>query len=174
MSSEPMRFPGAGRRLLGVFLLLFTAPILFGFPAALWYTWRLDPVQNFYLGTYALSAFEGETRGAVIRVRYGRKTASGRAPEELHPGDAVRGTGASQPLVLSARARANGLDGPRLHSTQKAPATRSGSPSANDDLRQRERMAGLSGASVAGAGRLHCFVLASSTVPHRIEARSEA
>ncbi len=106
-----MQFPRPGRFLLWAILFLFAAPVAVGVPFALWMYWRLDPVQSFYFGSYLESALEGGTRGATVTVRYAGKTAPGRQAAQLLPGDAERGRSASQPLVLSTKAIAEGWRG---------------------------------------------------------------
>ncbi len=111
MTNRPLQFPRPGRFLLWAFLFVFLAPVVVGLPVGLWMYWRLDPVQIFYLGSYLESAMEGGTKGATVTVRYASKTAPGRQAAQLLPGDAERGTAASQPLVLRPKAIAEGWRG---------------------------------------------------------------
>ena len=53
MSAGAMRFPNRGRWFLWMIVLLVLGPFLVIFPTALWLGWTMNPVQNFYLGTYA-------------------------------------------------------------------------------------------------------------------------
>ena len=63
---------------------------------------RLDPVQSFYFVPYLESAIEGDTRGGSVTVQYASKTAPGRQPAPLLPGDAVRNMAVKQrPKAIS-------------------------------------------------------------------------
>ncbi len=106
-----MSFPSRGRWLLWLILLFVLGPFLVIVPATLWLGWTMNPVQNFYLGTYAASSILSSFPGALTTVRYAEKTAPGRKPEPLLPEDAVKGTSASQGLALSPKALAEGWRG---------------------------------------------------------------
>jgi hypothetical protein len=103
-----MRFPNRGLWLLWLILLFAVGPFLVILPVTLWLGWTMNPVQNFYLGTYAACSTLSSYPGAVTTVRYAEKTAPGRKPEPLLPEDAVKGSSVSQPLALSPKAIAEG------------------------------------------------------------------
>jgi len=70
MSAGAMRFPSRGRWLLWLIVLLVLGPFLVIFPAALWLGWTMNPVQNFYLGTYAAcTTLSGTKRALFNRTR---------------------------------------------------------------------------------------------------------
>ena len=123
--SRPMRFPNRSGRLLWLILLFILGPFLVIVPATLWLGWTMNPVQNFYLGTYAASSILSSYPGALTTVRYAEKAAPGRTPEPLLPEDAVKGSSASQGLALSPKALAEGWRGviitPSSVITQKRP-----------------------------------------------------
>ena len=108
MSAGAMRFPSRGRRLLGLVLLFVLGPLLVILPVSLWLGWTMNPVQTFYLGTYAACSTLSNFPGAMTTVRYAEKTAPGRKPETLLPEDAVKGPHPKQPLSLSPKALAEG------------------------------------------------------------------
>ena len=111
MTARPMRFPSRSRWLLWLILLFVLGPFLVILPATLWLGWTMNPVQNFYLGTYAACSTLSSYPGALTTVRYAEKTAPGRKPEPLLPEDAVKGTDPKQPLALSPKAIAEGWRG---------------------------------------------------------------
>ena len=111
MSAGAMRFPSRGRWLLGLVLLFVLGPFLVILPVSLWLGWTMNPVQTFYLGTYAACSTLSSYPGAVTTVRYAEKTAPGRKPETLLPADTVKGQDPKQPLALSAKALAEGWRG---------------------------------------------------------------
>jgi hypothetical protein len=117
-----MRFPSLGRWLLWLILIFVLGPFLVIVPATLWLGWTMNPVQNFYLGTYAASSMLSSFPGALTTVRYAEKTAPGRTPEPLLPEDAVKGSSASQPLALSPKALAEGWRGVVIAPSQKVSA----------------------------------------------------
>jgi hypothetical protein len=104
MSAGPMRFPSRGRWLLWLILLFVLGPFLVILPASLWLGWTMNPVQTFYLGTYAACSMLSGYPGAVTTARYAEKTAPGRKPEMLVPEDTVKGPDSKQPLALSPKA----------------------------------------------------------------------
>ncbi len=122
MSAGPMRFPSRGRWLLWLILLFLLGPFLVVLPASLWLGWTMNPVQTFYLGTYAACSTLSSYPGAATTVRYAEKTAPGRKPEILLPEDAVKGAGPKQPLALSQKAVAGGWRGVAITPTQKVRA----------------------------------------------------
>lgn len=122
MTTGAMRFPSRGRWLLWLILLFVLGPFLVIVPATLWLGWTMNPVQNFYLGTYAASSTLSSYPGALTTVRYAEKTAPGRTPEPLLPEDAVKGSSASQTLALSPKALAEGWRGVTIRPPQKVPA----------------------------------------------------
>jgi len=101
MSAGAMRFPSRGRWLLWLIVLLVLGPFLVIFPTALWLGWTMNPVQNFYLGTYAACTTLSGYAGAVTTVRYAEKTAPGRKPEPLLPDDAAKGSDDGFPPAAS-------------------------------------------------------------------------
>lgn len=109
--SRPLHFPSRGRWLLWLILLFVLGPFVVIVPAMLWLGWTMNPVQNFYLGTYAASSTLSIYPGALTTVRYAEKTAPGRKPEPLLPEDAVKGASGSQGLALSPKALAEGWRG---------------------------------------------------------------
>jgi hypothetical protein len=114
-----MQFPRRGGRL---FLLLFgvtLGPFLLAVPAALWLGWTMNPVQNFYLGTYAACSVGTGIRGNLTAVRWAEKTASGRKSEPLLPADTVRGPDPKSPLALSSTAIAEGWRGVSITPARK-------------------------------------------------------
>ena len=120
--SRPLHFPSRGRWLLWLILLLVLGPFLVIVPATLWLGWTMNPVQNFYLGTYAASSMLSSYPGALTTVRYAEKMAPGRTPEPLLPEDAVKGASASQALALSPKALAEGWRGVTITPPQKVRA----------------------------------------------------
>lgn len=106
-----MRFPGRGRWLLWLVLLFVLGPFLVIVPGTLWLGWKMNPVQNFYLGTYAACSTLSSYPGALTTVRYVEKTAPGRKPEPLLPEDAVKSSDPRQRFVLSPKAIAAGWRG---------------------------------------------------------------
>jgi hypothetical protein len=122
MSAGPMRFPSRGRWLLWLILLFVLGPFLVILPASLWLGWTMNPVQTFYLGTYAACSTLSSYPGAATTVRYAEKTAPGRKPETLLPEDAVKGPGPKQPLALNPKAVAEGWRGVAITPTQKVRA----------------------------------------------------
>jgi Type IV secretion-system coupling protein DNA-binding domain len=117
-----MRFPSRGRWLLRLILLVVLGPFLVILPTSLWLGWTMNPVQNFYLGTYAACSTVSSYPRAVTTVRYAEKTAPGRKPETLLPGDAVKGPEPKQPLALSPKALAEGWRGVAIAPPQKVRA----------------------------------------------------
>jgi hypothetical protein len=117
-----MRFPSRGRWLLWLGLLFVLGPFVVIFPATLWLGWTMNPVQNFYLGTYAACSTLSSYPDALTTVRYVEKTAPGRKPEPLLPEDAVKGSSLSQPLALSPKAIAEGWRGVSITLPQKVRA----------------------------------------------------
>ena len=71
----------------------------------------MNPVQTFYLGTYAACTMLSGSPGAVTTVRYAEKTAPGRKSETLLPEDAVKGPNPKQPMALSPKALSEGWRG---------------------------------------------------------------
>ena len=122
MSAGAMRFPSRGRWLLWLIVLLVLGPLLVIFPTALWLGWTMNPVQNFYLGTYAACTTLSGYADAVTTVRYAEKTAPGRKPEPLLPDDAAKGSNPKQPLALSSRALSEGWRGVTITPPQKVRA----------------------------------------------------
>ncbi len=122
MSAGAMRFPSRGRWLLWLIVLLVLGPFLVIFPTALWLGWTMNPVQNFYLGTYAACSTLSGYPGAVTTVRYAEKTAPERKPEPLLPDDAAKGSDPKQPLALSSRALSEGWRGVTITPPQKVRA----------------------------------------------------
>ncbi|MBS1813868.1 MAG: type IV secretion system DNA-binding domain-containing protein [Acidobacteria bacterium] len=108
MSAGTMRFPSRGRWLLWLILLFVLGPFLVIVPGTLWLGWTMNPVQNFYLGTYAACSTLSGYPAAMTTVRYAEKTAPGRKPEPLLPEDAVKSSDPKQPLALSSKAIAEG------------------------------------------------------------------
>ena len=106
-----MRFPSRGRWLLWLILLFVLGPFLVIFPAALWLGWTMNPVQNFYLGTYSACSTLSSYPDAMTDVRYVEKTAPGRKPEPLLPEDAVKSSDPKQRFALSPKAIAEGWRG---------------------------------------------------------------
>ena len=88
----------------------------------LWLGWTMNPVQNFYLGTYAACSTLSGYPGAMTTVRYAEKTAPGRKPEPLLPDDAVKGSDPKQPLALSPRHSSEGWRGVTITPPQKVRA----------------------------------------------------
>ena len=111
MSAGAMRFPKRGRWLLGLILLFVLGPFVVILPATLWLGWTMNPVQTFYLGTYAACSTLSGYPAAMTTVRYAEKTAPGRKPEPLLPEDAVKSSGPKQPLALSPKALSEGWRG---------------------------------------------------------------
>ena len=111
MSAGAMRFPSRGRWLLWLILLFVLGPFLVIFPAALWLGWTMNPVQNFYLGTYTACSTLSANPGAMTTVQYAEKTAPGRKPEPLLPEDAVKSSDPKQRFALSPNAIAEGWRG---------------------------------------------------------------
>jgi hypothetical protein len=66
MSAGAMRFPSRGRWLLRLILLFVLGPFLVILPASLWLGWTMNPVQTFYLGTYAACSTLSSYPGAVF------------------------------------------------------------------------------------------------------------
>jgi hypothetical protein len=122
MSPGAMRFPSRGRSLLWLIVLLVLGPFLVIFPTALWLGWTMNPVQNFYLGTYAACSTLSGYPDAVTTVRYAEKTAPGRKSEPLLPDDAAKGSEPKQPLALSSKALSEGWRGVTITSPQKVRA----------------------------------------------------
>jgi hypothetical protein len=106
-----MRFPSGGRWLLWLVLLFVLGPFLVIFPGTLWLGWTMNPVQNFYLGTYAACSTLSPYPAALTTVRYAEKTAPGRKPEPLLPEDAVKSSDPKQRFALSPKAIAEGWRG---------------------------------------------------------------
>ena len=117
-----MRFPSRGRWLLWLILLFVLGPFVVIVPATLWLGWTMNPVQNFYLGTYAASSILSSYPGALTTVRYAEKTVPGRTPRPLLPEDAVKGASATQRLALSPKALAEGWRGVTITPPQKVRA----------------------------------------------------
>ena len=111
MSAGAMRFPSRGRWLLWLVLLFVLGPFLVIVPGTLWLGWTMNPVQNFYLGTYAACSTLSPYPGALTTVRYAEKTAPGRKPEPLLPEDAVKNPDPKQRFALSPKAFAEGWRG---------------------------------------------------------------
>jgi len=122
MSTGPMRFPSRGLWLLWLILLFLLGPFLVVLPASLWLGWTMNPVQTFYLGTYAACSASSNYPGAVTTVRYVEKTAPGRKPETLLAEDAVKGPDPKQPLGLNPKALAEGWRGVTITPPQKVRA----------------------------------------------------
>jgi type IV secretory pathway TraG/TraD family ATPase VirD4 len=122
MSAGPMRFPSRGRWLLWLILLFLLGPFLVVLPASLWLGWTMNPVQTFYLGTYAACSTLSSYPGTVTTVRYAEKTAPGRKPETLLPEDTVKGPNPKQPLALNPKALAEGWRGITITPPQKVRA----------------------------------------------------
>jgi type IV secretory pathway TraG/TraD family ATPase VirD4 len=122
VSAGPMRFPDRGRWLLWLILLFVLAPFLLILPASLWLGWTMNPVQTYYLGTYAACSTLSSYPGAMTTVRYAEKTAPGRKPEALLPEDAVKGPDPKQPLALSPKALSEGWRGVTIEPPGKVSA----------------------------------------------------
>jgi hypothetical protein len=122
MSAGAMRFPSRGRWLLWLILLFLLGPFLVVLPASLWLGWTMNPVQTFYLGTYAACSASSNYPGAVTTVRYVEKTAPGWKPETLLPEDAVKGPDPKQPLGLNPKALEEGWRGVTITPPQKVRA----------------------------------------------------
>jgi hypothetical protein len=122
MSAGAMRFPSRGRWLLWLILLFLLGPFLVVLPASLWLGWTMNPVQTFYLGTYAACSTLSSYPGAATTVRYAEKTAPVRRPETLLPEDTVKGPNPKQPLALSPKALAEGWRGVTIAPPQKVRA----------------------------------------------------
>lgn len=122
MSAGAMRFPSRGRWLLGLILLFVLGPFVVVLPASLWLGWTMNPVQNFYLGTYAACSTLSSYPGAMTTVRYAEKTAPGRKPEPLLPEDAVKSSDPKQPLALSSKALSEGWRGVTIEPPGKVSA----------------------------------------------------
>jgi hypothetical protein len=122
MSAGAMRFPSRGRWLLWLILLFLLGPFLVILPTSLWLGWTMNPVQTFYLGTYAACSALSSYPGTVTTVRYAEKTAPGRRPETLLPEDTVKGPNPKQPLALSPKALAEGWRGVTIAPPQKVRA----------------------------------------------------
>ena len=117
-----MRFPSRGRWLLWLILLFALVPFLVILPASLWLGWTMNPVQTFYLGTYASCSTLSGYPGAVTTVRYAEKTAPERKSETLLPEDAVKSPDPKQPLALSPKALSEGWRGVAITPPQKVRA----------------------------------------------------
>jgi hypothetical protein len=117
-----MRFPSRGRWLLWLILLFVLGPFVVVLPASLWLGWTMNPVQNFYLGTYAACSTLSNYPGAMTTVRYAEKTATGRKPEPLLPEDAVKSSDPKQPLALSSKALSEGWRGVTIEPPGKVSA----------------------------------------------------
>ncbi|QHS52364.1 type IV secretion system DNA-binding domain-containing protein [Edaphobacter sp. 12200R-103] len=111
MSTGAMRFPSRGRWLLWLVLLLVLGPFLLIVPGTLWLGCTINPVQNFYLGTYAACSTLSPYPAALTTVRYAEKTAPERKPEPLLPEDAVKSSDPKQRFVLSPKAISEGWRG---------------------------------------------------------------
>ena len=122
MSAGAMRFPSRGRWLLWLILLFVLGPFVVVLPASLWLGWTMNPVQNFYLGTYAACSTLSNYPGAMTTVRYAEKTATGRKPEPLLPEDAVKSSDPKQPLALSSKALSEGWRGVTIEPPGKVSA----------------------------------------------------
>jgi hypothetical protein len=122
MNAGAMRFPSRGRWLLWLALLFVLGPFVVIFPATLWLGWTMNPVQNFYLGTYAACSTLSSYPGALTTVRYVEKTAPGRKPEPLLPEDAVKGSDARHSIALSPKALSEGWYGIAITPPQKVRA----------------------------------------------------
>jgi hypothetical protein len=122
MSAGAMRFPSRSRWLLWLILLFALGPFLVILPASLWLGWTMNPVQTFYLGTYAACSALSSYPGTVTTVRYAEKTAPGRKPETLLPEDTVKGPNPKQPLALNPKALAEGWRGITITPPQKVRA----------------------------------------------------
>lgn len=122
MSAGAMRFPSRSRWLLWLILLFVLGPFLVIVPGTLWLGWTMNPVQTFYLGTYAACSTLSGYPGAMTTVRYAEKTAPGRKPEPLLPEDAVKGAGPKQPLALSSKALSEGWRGVTIEPSGKVSA----------------------------------------------------
>lgn len=119
MSTGPMQFPRPGRLLLWIVVFFFGAPAVLTAFVLLAYA-RLDPVQSFYFVAYLESAIEGDTKGGSVTVQYASKTAPGRQPAPLLPGDAVRNMAVKQRLSLSPKAISQGWQGIAISPPRKA------------------------------------------------------
>jgi Type IV secretion-system coupling protein DNA-binding domain len=111
VSVGAMRFPSRGRWLLWLVLLFVLGPFLVIVPGTLWLGWTMNPVQNFYLGTYAACSTLSPYPGALTTVRYAEKTAPGRKPEPLLPEDAVKSSDPKERFALSEKAISEGWRG---------------------------------------------------------------
>jgi Type IV secretion-system coupling protein DNA-binding domain len=122
MNAGAMRFPSRGRWLLWLILFFVVGPFLVIVPGALWLGWTMNPVQTFYLGTYAACSTLSGYPGAMTTVRYAEKTATGRKAEPLLPEDAVKGPNPKQPLALSSKAISEGWRGVEIKPSGKVRA----------------------------------------------------
>ena len=120
--SRPMRFPSRGLWLLWLILFFAVGPFLVALPAALWLGLTMNPVQNFYLGTYATCSMLSSYPGALTTVRYVEKTAPRRSPEPLLPEDAMKGSDARHSIALSPKALSEGWYGVTITPPQKVRA----------------------------------------------------
>jgi hypothetical protein len=114
-----MQFPSRAGRLALLLLGVTLGPILLVLPVALWLGWTLNPVQNFYLGTYSACSVGANIPGNLTAVRWAEKIAPGRIPEPLLPADTVRSLDPKSPLALSSTAIAEGWRGVSITPTQK-------------------------------------------------------
>lgn len=122
MSTGAMRFPSRGRWLLWLILLFVLGPFLVIVPGTLWLGWTMNPVQTFYLGTYAVCSTLSGYSGATTTVRWAEKTAPGRKPEVMFPEDAVKGLDPKQTIALSPKALSEGWRGVTVTEPQKVRA----------------------------------------------------
>lgn len=118
MSTGPMQFPRPSKLLLWIFLGFLGAPAIVA-PFLMLTWWRLDAVQSFYFVPYLESAIEGDSKGAWVTVQYASKTAPGRLPAPLMPGDAEHNLASKTTLSLSAKASAEGWRGIALSAPRK-------------------------------------------------------
>jgi hypothetical protein len=117
--SRPLGFPRGSRVLVRLVLGAVLVPLLLVDGVGGWLAWRLTPLQNFYLNAYAASSMGQAQPHAATNIRWVMKTAPGRKPEPMDPGDAAPGGTRKLPVALSAQARAEGWQGVTLSARER-------------------------------------------------------
>ncbi len=120
--SRPLGFPRGGLTLVRLVLGAVLVPLLLIAGVGGWLAWRLTPLQNFYCNAYAASSMGASQPHAVTNIRWVMKTAPGRKPERMAPGDAAPGGTRTLPIALSAEARAEGWQGVTLSARERIPS----------------------------------------------------
>ncbi len=120
--SRPLGFPHGGRSLARLVLGAVLVPLLLVAGVGGWLAWRLTPLQNFYCNAYAASSMSVSQPHAVTTIRWVMKTAPGRKPERMAPGDAAPGGTRKLPVALSTEARAEGWQGVTLSARERIPS----------------------------------------------------